>query len=52
MIEALEKLIGPKSEDPEMARKERILNVVLVVLLAADVGYLVYRSIELSLIHI
>ncbi len=46
MIEALEKLIGPKSEDPEMARKERFLNVVLVVLLAADVGYLVYRSIE------
>jgi len=46
VIEALEKLIGPKSEDPEMARKERILNVVLVVLLAADVGYLVYRSIE------
>lgn len=46
MIEALEKLIGPKSEDPEMAREERILNVVLVVLLAADVGYLVYRGIE------
>jgi len=46
VIEALEKLIGPKSEDPEMAREERILNVVLVVLLAADVGYLVYRGIE------
>jgi anti-anti-sigma regulatory factor len=46
MIEALEKLIGPRSKDPDVARKEQVLNVVLVVLLVADIGYVVYRSFE------
>ncbi|MDY7042007.1 MAG: STAS domain-containing protein, partial [Chloroflexota bacterium] len=46
MIGGLEKLLEPGSKDPEVARRERVLNVVLVVFLAVSAVYLVYRAVE------